>query len=124
MGKVDPDDPRPPYQQLADELRSAIGGGEYSPGERLPRQAEIADEYRVSVGTVKSALKVLREEGLIVSRQGEGSWVHSRPIERESSPAGDAEAGGSGDADLHRVLSGVLDRLTAIENRLAEISGK
>jgi DNA-binding GntR family transcriptional regulator len=117
MGKVDPDDPRPPYQQVADRLRSAIDDGEVMPGQPLPKQPELATDYGVSVGTVKHALRVLRDEGLIVSRRGEGARVHSQ---RAVHAAG-ADTTPVADQDIRDMLADVLVRLDEIVRRLDSI---
>lgn len=75
---LDPDDPRPPYQQVANALRAAILTRKFHPGEKLPSQAELANRYGVARMTVQQALRVLRDEGLIVSRQGSGVFVRER----------------------------------------------
>ncbi|WP_328530091.1 GntR family transcriptional regulator [Nocardioides sp. NBC_00368] len=75
---LDPDDSRPPYQQIASRLRAAILTHEISAGEKLPSQAELAAEYGVAGMTVQRALSILKEQGLIVSRQGAGSFVRHR----------------------------------------------
>ncbi|MCA1194439.1 GntR family transcriptional regulator [Saccharopolyspora sp. 6V] len=115
MRKVDPDDPQAPFQQVADDLRSSIHSGELQPGVRLPKQSELADGYGVSLGTVKSALGVLREEGLIVSRQGEGSWV------RRSLPDLVERAASASANDVPAMLERVLQQLDQINTRLARI---
>lgn len=69
------DDPRPPYVQLAGEIREAIASGEYSPGERLPSTRRLAEDNGISPMTVQHAMKVLRDEGLVVSQQGRGVFV-------------------------------------------------
>ncbi len=58
-------------------LLDAIRGGIYSLGDRLPSEMELAQEYGVSRPVLRGALSRLREEGLIVSRQGAGSFVSS-----------------------------------------------
>jgi DNA-binding transcriptional regulator YhcF (GntR family) len=75
---LDPDDPRPPYLQVANLLRAAILTKKFAPGERLPSQAELATRYDVARMTIQQALRVLREENLIVSRQGSGVFVRER----------------------------------------------
>lgn len=75
---LDPDDPRPPYQQIAGALRAAILSKEIPPGERLPSGPELAERYGVARQTVRDALRVLRDEGLTVSRQGSGTFVRER----------------------------------------------
>jgi DNA-binding transcriptional regulator YhcF (GntR family) len=78
---LDPDDPRPPYVQVANALRAAILTKKFSAGDKLPSRQELAKSYNVAPMTVQNALRELREEGLIVSRQGSGVFVRER-IER------------------------------------------
>ncbi|MGH4002236.1 MAG: GntR family transcriptional regulator, partial [Pseudonocardiaceae bacterium] len=75
---LDPDDSRPPYQQIAAALRAAILTHAIGAGEKLPSQAELAAEYGVAGMTVQRALSILKEQGLIVSRQGSGAFVRHR----------------------------------------------
>lgn len=65
----------PMYLQVSDQLRRLIRSGEWPPGHLLPSQAELTDRYGVSVVTVRAAVAVLRAEGLVVTRQGLGSFV-------------------------------------------------
>ena len=78
MSLLDPDDPRPPYQQVANSVRAAILTRKFQPGEKLPSQAELASRYGVARMTVQQSLRILRDEGLIVSRQGSGVFVKER----------------------------------------------
>ncbi|WP_031466624.1 GntR family transcriptional regulator [Sciscionella sediminilitoris] len=118
---LDPDDPRPPYVQVANALRAAILTKKFSAGDKLPSRAELAKTYNVAPMTVQNALRELREEGLIVSRQGSGVFVR----ERTESPVGlrphverafEAEnvtidfAGFSGET-LHGILTEPLDKI-------------
>jgi len=75
---LDLDDPRPPYQQVAAALRAAILTRKVGPGEKLPSQAELAQRYRVARMTVQQALRILKDEGLVASRQGSGMFVRER----------------------------------------------
>ncbi|MEJ3652791.1 GntR family transcriptional regulator [Actinomycetes bacterium KLBMP 9759] len=75
---LDPDDSRPPYIQIASALRAAILTKAVKGGEKLPSRNELAKRYDVAPMTVQSALRLLREEGLIVSRQGSGVFVRER----------------------------------------------
>jgi len=75
---LDPDDPRPPYVQVANALRAAILTKKFTPGDKLPSRTELAKTYNVAPMTVQNALRELREEGLIVSRQGSGVFVRER----------------------------------------------
>jgi DNA-binding transcriptional regulator YhcF (GntR family) len=75
---LDPDDPRPPYQQVANALKAAILTKKFAVGEQLPSGTELAKRYGVARMTVQHALGLLRDDGLIVSRQGRGVFVRDR----------------------------------------------
>lgn len=75
---LDPDDPRPPYQQVANDLRASILTRRLAPGEKLPSGPELSRHYGVARMTVQQAMRLLRDEGLIVSRQGSGVFVRAR----------------------------------------------
>jgi GntR family transcriptional regulator len=61
--------------QVRDHLRERIVSAEFAPGDRLPSEAECAQEYGVSRTSVREALKLLEQEGLVVVRQGHGRFV-------------------------------------------------
>ncbi len=63
------------YRQLCEILRSGIVGGAYPPGSRLPTEPELMAQYKVSRGTVRRALDMLKEEGLLVSMAAKGTFV-------------------------------------------------
>src|SRR5215203_2542583 len=75
----------PKYQRAADELRRRISDGEYAPGDRLPPETALAEQFRISLPTVRQAISVLRAEGLLESRHGIGTFVkESRRLQRRS----------------------------------------
>lgn len=59
-------------------LRAAIRTRVFKPGDQLPSLNELSKAYAVSLMTVQKALGVLRDEGLVISRQGKGSFVRQR----------------------------------------------
>jgi GntR family transcriptional regulator len=63
------------YQQIADRLRAQIDKGSLRPGERLPSEPELAAEYDASRNTVRLAIAVLTNQGLVTSKQGLGTFV-------------------------------------------------
>jgi GntR family transcriptional regulator len=65
----------PKYQQIADRLRGQINGGALGPGQRLPSEPDLAAEYDASRNTVRLAIALLINQGLVVSRQGLGTFV-------------------------------------------------
>lgn len=83
MPGPDPRDPRPAYEQIADDLRTAIKEGRLQPGDRLPTEREHAGRYGVAVGTYRQALSVLRQEGRLATHKRHGTVV-LRPQERPS----------------------------------------
>lgn len=76
--QLDPDDARAPYVQVASTLRAAILTGQYAAGDKLPSGPELAAQFKVARMTVQQAIRLLRTEGLIVSRQGSGVFVRER----------------------------------------------
>lgn len=65
----------PRYQQIFDALKCEILSGTYPAGSSLPTEAEIMERFSASRTTVRNALKLLHEEGMIQSRRGAGTTV-------------------------------------------------
>jgi DNA-binding GntR family transcriptional regulator len=70
---IDKGAPDWPYQQAAARIRERIAAGELGP--RLPSYMDLAHELGVSPMTVQRAIGVLRDEGLVVTRPGRGTFV-------------------------------------------------
>jgi GntR family transcriptional regulator len=68
-----------PYQRIADELRAQILSEQLPQGERLPSENQLAASYDTTRTTVRKALALLRSEGHLVSEQGRGVFVRTRP---------------------------------------------
>ena len=68
----------PLYRRIAAELRHAISRGELPPGSQLPTEQELGDRYKVSRNTVRLALGLLTNEGIITSTPGRGTFVRDR----------------------------------------------
>jgi GntR family transcriptional repressor for pyruvate dehydrogenase complex len=82
MGSSDPAAPRAATTTLVDkvydQLVQRIAGGDYAPDQKLPGEHDLARLLDVSRPVIRDALGRLREEGLIYSRQGAGSFVQAR----------------------------------------------
>lgn len=65
----------PVYVQLANLLRAQIKSGELAPHRALPSIRYMMGEYGVSDGTVKRAVGILRDEGLVETVSGKGVFV-------------------------------------------------
>jgi len=61
------------YVQVADDIARRIDTGEISI--KLPSERALADEYQVAYTTVRHAMQILRERGLIVTIHGRGTFV-------------------------------------------------
>lgn len=72
---LDPSDELPLGLQLSWRLRALIRTGELKAGERLPSFRRLAEWAGVNVGTVRGVYEGLEEEGLVVSRHGQGTFV-------------------------------------------------
>jgi GntR family transcriptional regulator len=68
----------PLYYQLENVLREKITSGAFEPGDKMPTESELIDEYGVSRITVRQALQALSEDGLIERKQGRGTLVAAR----------------------------------------------
>ena len=68
----------PKYRQILDDLRRHIQSGRHRPGDRLPSEAELGNEYSVSRLTIQRVLKELQIEHLIERRAGSGTYVRKK----------------------------------------------
>lgn len=82
----EPDEPRidrdrfePHYYQLANILRQQIATGKLRPGDRVPSESQLSEQYDVSPMTARRALTLLLDEGLVTATRGRGTFV--KPIE-------------------------------------------
>ena len=71
-------DGRPIYIQIMEEINRRVALGDWSPGFRLPSIRELASDLKVSVITVKRAYLELERAGVIITRQGRGSFVNEQ----------------------------------------------
>ena len=63
------------YVQVADDIAARIASGELAKGTRLRSERELAEHYEVSYGTLRHAMKVLRERELIKTIHGRGTFI-------------------------------------------------
>jgi len=68
----------PKYLQVANHLRDQILRGTLKPGDEVPSERQIADEWSIARPTATRALAALRNQGLVESRQGSGTFVRDR----------------------------------------------
>ena len=66
----------PVATQVNEVLRERIRTGVYLPGARLPSESDLADEFDVSRATIRTVLASMAAEGLILRKQGDGTYVN------------------------------------------------
>ncbi|WP_084959575.1 GntR family transcriptional regulator [Thermoactinospora rubra] len=106
-----PTDRRRPYLRIADDIRRDIAAGRYAVGEQLPVARELANRYGVAMMTIGNALAVLRDEGLIETRQGSGSFVIRTP---DAAPPAETER-----SEEFRILSEQIREIRQHVEKLA-----
>ncbi|HXJ26562.1 MAG TPA: winged helix-turn-helix domain-containing protein [Streptosporangiaceae bacterium] len=71
-----------PFEQIAAVIEDAVRSGELQPHQQIPTEKDIQDLTGASRGTVRHAMELLRERGLIYARAHLGSFVAGREGER------------------------------------------
>lgn len=124
-------DKRPMYFQIMDQIKQRIALRDWAEGQPIPSIRQLAADLQVSVITVKRAYLELEREGLIVTRQGKGSFVADgadlgrRLQEQElgehlTAAATLANALGLADEEIERRLREARERLAANAAEIAD----
>jgi GntR family transcriptional regulator len=106
---VDPQDRRPIYLQVVDEIKSLIAAGELRKGVWLPPLRQLAADLGVNLNTIAAAYRELQAEGLITVRHGSGAVV-------ASTKTGSSDPGG-----MRKLLRTALTRMVLGGMERAEI---
>ena len=80
---IDRESPISMYSQIAALLEKAIQSGELKPDQKIPTEAEIMETYQVSRMTARLAINALYEKGLVVRKQGKGTFVADPILHQE-----------------------------------------
>lgn len=78
MSGIDHEGPEPVYRQLAAIIRDRIESGQLRPDRPIPSESQLYREFGVARGTVRKAVEVLRNDGLVDTVAGRGSFVRRR----------------------------------------------
>jgi DNA-binding GntR family transcriptional regulator len=100
--------------QIANDLRSQIQAGKYGPGDRLPSNRAMSEQYGVAAETLRQALDVLRAEHLIATQSTRGTFVLREPGERTSD-------GGTSAERLEKLESELADLREAFTHLQAQV---
>jgi len=86
MTTIERESPIPLYYQLRQLLAERITTGEWQPGDMLPTEEQLQEQYGLSRTTVRQALKELEYEGLITRHRGRGTFVSQPKISHSPDP--------------------------------------
>jgi DNA-binding FadR family transcriptional regulator len=120
-------EPQRLYRQIAEQLRSLIASGEFSPGSRLPAERDLAKQLGVSRPSVREALIALEVEGIIDVRTGSGIYVRTSDALNgaAAAPRQSGDLGEWGPLELMRareLVEGEVAALAARNARRAQIA--
>ena len=74
----------PLYSQIAENLLDQIESGRLTPGDRLPPERDLSNQLGVNRLTLRRALRLLEGQGLLVRRQGAGTYIAQPKLERQA----------------------------------------
>lgn len=74
-------EPVPFYKQLKDKIMEDIESGKVKPGDKLPSERELAEQYGISRMTARHTLSILEREGVVERRVGAGTFISNQKIE-------------------------------------------
>lgn len=69
------------YEEIVTKIKEMIEKGKLTSGDQLPVERELAEIFRVSRSSVREALRSLESQGFLESRQGDGTYIASNPVE-------------------------------------------
>ena len=70
------------YEEIVSKIKILIEEGRLKSGDQLPPERELSEVFKVSRSSLREALRALESEGFLESRQGDGTYVASKPIEQ------------------------------------------
>ncbi len=82
---INPKEGKPIYRQIMDQVKYLIASGRLRPGEELPTVRGLAQDLLINPNTVARAYRELEQAGILVTRQGAGTYVSTQgtPLSRE-----------------------------------------
>lgn len=81
--ELDKNSQQPLYMQLMKEIKEQIQSGYFNPGEQIPTELQLSEIYQVSRITVRRTIEELCAQGVLVKRQGKGTFVEAPRIYRK-----------------------------------------
>lgn len=122
--RIDDNDPRPRYVQIADHLRRSIGSGDLAAGQRLASARALAKQYGVSLVTTQKAIDTLKAEGLLIGYATRGTFVVANPHaprETGNSPGGHSPEYETIMEQIDQIQTEFHQRMGELDRRLSQL---
>ncbi|MEO8399886.1 MAG: GntR family transcriptional regulator [Ignavibacteriaceae bacterium] len=74
----------PKYYRIYEDLRYEINEGLFEEGDRFPSEIELCEKFKVSRGTIREALRLLYQQGILIREQGKGTFVTHSKIQQDA----------------------------------------
>ncbi|MFE2088445.1 GntR family transcriptional regulator [Streptomyces sp. NPDC059460] len=120
---VEAHDPRSKKVQIADALRDEIESTPLPAGHRLASLRDLADRFKVTTVTVGNALKMLADEGVIISVPTRGYFVQDRPSEGGAGQDASTPVNRDEINAIHSEIQQLAARVAELEKRTQPLSG-
>jgi DNA-binding FadR family transcriptional regulator len=78
------------YEEIVVKIKDMLENGRLKSGDQLPGERELSEVFQVSRSSVREALRTLETQGFLESRQGDGTYIASRPVESLVNPLASA----------------------------------
>lgn len=85
--ELNPEDARPVYRQIVEEIERCVAVGVMRPDEALPAAAALAKDLKVNINTVQHAYRTLAQDGTVYIKRGLGTFVSPAPKENRQRTA-------------------------------------
>ena len=74
------------YEEIVVKIKDMLENGRLKSGDQLPGERELSEVFQVSRSSVREALRTLETQGYLESRQGDGTYIASKPVESLVNP--------------------------------------
>lgn len=75
--------PGPLYKEVRRKILAGLANGDWQPGDQLPTEVELAQRFGVAISTVRAGIRDLTAAGILIRRQGKGTFVARHDVERQ-----------------------------------------
>lgn len=106
----------PKHREISRYLSDAVGSGKYGLGSRLPSEAQLVKQFKVSRPTVRRALRDLESDGLVERKTGSGTYVRSLSAGRNPSRLFGLLLPGLTSTEIFQIICGEIASLTRVHD--------